>query len=225
MGVRRLIRDRALFHIVRGSWQTCPVCGKRGHLYSANQYGEATDHCFWCHSHRRKRALMEEVLSRCMGWDKVAEIAPGGQFSAALRRKVWYYTPLPYPKYRAESLPFPDASFDIVVACDVIEHFSYPAMAMREIVRVLKPGGRFLSAVLVETEITETGGLYGYHLDENGGPCPVYTRIGEDICKVACEWANAGVIVSMNDGVLRVKKWKEVDYGYVADSRLAAPVP
>ena len=206
MGVRRLIRDRALFHIVRGSWQTCPVCGKRGPLYYANQYGEDTDHCFWCHSHRRKRTLMDYVLSNSRGWSVVAEIAPGGQFSKALSGKIKTYAPLPYPKYRAETLPFPDGSFDIVVSCDVIEHFLSPAASMREIVRVLKPGGRFISAVLIEAGATETGGLYGLHLDENGGPCPVYTRIGEDICDVVCGWVGAGAFVYMRSGLLWVVK-------------------
>jgi SAM-dependent methyltransferase len=41
------------------------------------------------------------------------------------------------------ALPFPDASFDLVCAYDVIEHIEDDVLALREIKRVLKPGGHF----------------------------------------------------------------------------------
>jgi SAM-dependent methyltransferase len=40
-----------------------------------------------------------------------------------------------------ESLTFPDASFDLFVTQDVMEHVLEPARAFREIARVLRPGG------------------------------------------------------------------------------------
>ncbi len=42
----------------------------------------------------------------------------------------------------AGSLPFPDGSFDLVVANDSMEHFPDPAAALGEIVRVTRKGGR-----------------------------------------------------------------------------------
>jgi SAM-dependent methyltransferase len=41
----------------------------------------------------------------------------------------------------AEALPFPDASFDHVLVRDVIHHLEDPGPALREIHRVLAPGG------------------------------------------------------------------------------------
>jgi len=41
----------------------------------------------------------------------------------------------------AEALPFPDASFDVVTFVDVIEHVADARAAVREIARVLRPGG------------------------------------------------------------------------------------
>jgi 2-polyprenyl-6-hydroxyphenyl methylase/3-demethylubiquinone-9 3-methyltransferase len=43
----------------------------------------------------------------------------------------------------AYHLPFADASFDAVSAMDFLEHIERPADFIREVSRVLKPGGRF----------------------------------------------------------------------------------
>src|SRR5262249_27825375 len=44
----------------------------------------------------------------------------------------------------AAKLPFPDQSFEQVISTDVIEHVPDPVVVMREIRRVLKPGGNFV---------------------------------------------------------------------------------
>jgi SAM-dependent methyltransferase len=41
-----------------------------------------------------------------------------------------------------ESLPFEDASFDLVTGLDVIEHLDDDVAGLREVLRVLRPGGR-----------------------------------------------------------------------------------
>jgi len=41
-------------------------------------------------------------------------------------------------------MPFADASFDLVIAVDVIEHVENPNLTMAECSRVLAPGGRFI---------------------------------------------------------------------------------
>jgi SAM-dependent methyltransferase len=47
----------------------------------------------------------------------------------------------------ALALPFASASFDVVGAFDVLEHCQPEATAVREFVRVLRPGGRLLLSV------------------------------------------------------------------------------
>jgi SAM-dependent methyltransferase len=45
------------------------------------------------------------------------------------------------------ALPFADASFDFVMSMNVLEHLRYPHVALHEVGRVLKPGGRFIGTV------------------------------------------------------------------------------
>jgi 2-polyprenyl-6-hydroxyphenyl methylase/3-demethylubiquinone-9 3-methyltransferase len=52
--------------------------------------------------------------------------------------------PIEYLESSAESLPFPDASFDAVSCCDMLEHVEDPSRVLSEIARVLKPGGVFV---------------------------------------------------------------------------------
>jgi ubiquinone/menaquinone biosynthesis C-methylase UbiE len=46
----------------------------------------------------------------------------------------------------AESLPYHDAEFDLVVGHAVLHHIPDVELALREVLRVLKPGGRFVFA-------------------------------------------------------------------------------
>lgn len=45
------------------------------------------------------------------------------------------------------ALPLPDASFDLVLATDIIEHVDRDDIALKEIARVLRPGGHALLTV------------------------------------------------------------------------------
>lgn len=77
--------------------------------------------------------------------------------------------PVEKPSYftqaSAEHLPYPDESFKCVTMFDVIEHVENPTQCIREIHRVLKPGGKLLlgtpnSMYILNTAIIMRRGMY-----------------------------------------------------------------
>lgn len=74
-----------------------------------------------------------------------------------------------------QAIPHPDASFDTVISCETIEHVPDPAKAVRELVRVLKPGGRLF---LTTPNYLGTFGLYRGYLRLVGRP---WTEAGQPI--------------------------------------------
>ena len=62
-----------------------------------------------------------------------------GQVDVAIERAVGEQ----YLRSGADALPFASGSFDAVLACLVFEHIDALDEAIREVARVLRPGGRF----------------------------------------------------------------------------------
>jgi len=60
----------------------------------------------------------------------------------------------------AEFLPYPDGAFDLVLSHEVLEHVGDDRASVREIVRVLRPGGRLVVFVPNRGYPFETHGVY-----------------------------------------------------------------
>lgn len=83
----------------------------------------------------------------------------------------------------AEALPVPDATFDLVLCLQVLEHTADPAQVVRELRRVTAPGGRVLAS---------THGVHVYH------PSPDdfwrWTRAGlERLFREHADWSSVAV--------------------------------
>lgn len=73
------------------------------------------------------------------------------------------------------NLPHPDRSFDLVISCETIEHVLDPRSAVREMSRVLRPGGRLL---LTTPNYMNLMGLYRGYRRVVGRP---FTEEGQPI--------------------------------------------
>jgi ubiquinone/menaquinone biosynthesis C-methylase UbiE len=74
----------------------------------------------------------------------------------------------------AERLPFPDASFDIVTTRLAAHHFDDTALAIREVARVLRPGGVF---ILVDTLAPDDSASAAYQDEVERLRDPTHRRI------------------------------------------------
>src|SRR5437879_3431226 len=82
------------------------------------------------------RAVRERYGCDVVGLDRSADM-----LSAAAARNGH----IPLVRGRAESLPFPDASFDHLTFTYLLRYVDDPAATVRELARVVRPGGRIVA--------------------------------------------------------------------------------
>ncbi len=138
----------------------CPICDRRTRFVALTPAFRDQLVCADCprqSSLPRERALMLSLRRHAPDWRslRVHESSPAESgVSLILKEQCAGYVPTQFMPDVAlgasangvrceslEALTFADASFDLVVVQDVLEHLFQPDEAMREIARTLAPGG------------------------------------------------------------------------------------
>jgi SAM-dependent methyltransferase len=145
-GIRRRRKERWEFKWQANAW--APLARD-----PANQ---AKCHRYWIEYRHLDdiRALVPmdastRVLDVGCGITGVLHFVPGRRVGvdplAERYKTVYTYPPeIEIRKAYAESLPFEDASFDVVFSSNMIDHVEDPVRMVAEVQRVLRPGGHFV---------------------------------------------------------------------------------
>jgi SAM-dependent methyltransferase len=84
-----------------------------------------------------------------------------------------------YPEEDVTALSYANASFDLVLTSDTLEHVADPMRGLHEIHRVLRPGGRHVFTVPIDPSLEASRSRAGrsaeYH-GRGGGPFALVTR-------------------------------------------------
>jgi ubiquinone/menaquinone biosynthesis C-methylase UbiE len=100
--------------------------------------------------------LWQECTARIpSAWDITLSDLSSGMLDSAWRNLVVTGRAYNFKEIDAQEIPFPDETFDAVIANFMLYHVPNRPKALEEIKRVLKPGGRLFAATAGETHMQE----------------------------------------------------------------------
>jgi predicted SAM-dependent methyltransferase len=144
--------------------RTCPICGYIGVFVSVGHPPRWDARCLNCGSRERHRLLHLWIIQgggNKLHGKRILHFAPEKITMRQMRGNPLYETAdlhQPGVTHRVDiaHVDLPDASYEVVMANHVLEHIVDDRMAMREVYRLLKPGGVALLTVPVNTSRHET---------------------------------------------------------------------
>jgi SAM-dependent methyltransferase len=150
-----------------GNKYECPVCGKKlRKLLPYGIKGRSNALCPNCLSLERHRLLWLFLKNKTGFFNeplKMMHIAPEQPFIKRFRNmKNLIYTtadlesPLADIKFDIQNIPLADNTYDIVMCNHVMEHIDDDLKAMKEVYRILKPGGCAFLQVPLDTSLNKT---------------------------------------------------------------------
>ena len=87
----------------------------------------------------------DKVLDVGCGTGFVSQLYPNFDVTGIdISEEMLKRNPHKWLKASAESIPFPENTFDFVVCRSLLHHLKSPALGLAEMVRVLKPGGKWV---------------------------------------------------------------------------------
>ena len=148
--------------IVKEEAGYCPTCEQQTIFRS--YYEWYCDHykCERCGSIPRQRALHNVLSIYFPNWkfSKIHESSPCNDY--IMKQAPLYSFSHYFPDHKLgetvngirneniEKLTFPDETFDLFITQDVLEHVFNPAMAIKEMFRVLRSGGALVFTVPIQ---------------------------------------------------------------------------
>jgi SAM-dependent methyltransferase len=144
----------------------CPVCGYQGPFMDFDaatglRLNALCPRCGAKERHRIQALVLAQVLAgRDTSSQSMIHFAPERFFKPFFSRAFGRYETADLKKpgvdhyVDLQALPFPNASYDFVYASHVLEHVADDARAIREIHRILKPGGIAVLPVPIVAERT-----------------------------------------------------------------------
>jgi hypothetical protein len=170
-----LIRLSYLFNkvaplLLKGDKVQCPVCEKRysrflpyGYSGKARRKNALCPNCLSLERHRLLWLYLKNETDFFTAPHKVLHIAPEQCFFHRFRamKNLDYttgdlYSPLADIKFDLHDIPFEADAFDVIFCNHVLEHVQDARRCMRELNRVLKPGGLAIMQVPIDYSRTET---------------------------------------------------------------------
>lgn len=93
------------------------------------------------------------------GWDVTLSDFSSGMLEETRHNLEANPRAFTFQRVDAQNIPHPDATFDLVIANHMLYHVPDRPQALREIQRVLKPGGRLFASTASERNMRELGEL------------------------------------------------------------------
>jgi SAM-dependent methyltransferase len=161
----RRVAQSVLPILYRGDSVECPCCDHRSRKFIPRHGVDSMcPHCLALQRHRSLALYLIQETDIASGTFDVLHVAPEEGLREKLVRtaKANYVTvdaePSPIVSVVGDvtALPFPDESFDLVICSHVLEHVQDDASALRELFRVLRPGGVALLPHPVHEDIPTT---------------------------------------------------------------------
>ena len=140
----------------------CELCQQRTVFVRHGEWDREQNRCCRCSSIPRWRAIYHVLQSQYPEWRQliIHESSPGGGASDVIQAQCERYEASHFfPKkdlgayfhgFRNENLEqmtLADNSVDIFISQDVLEHIMNPTSALKELARILKPGGAHIFTI------------------------------------------------------------------------------
>jgi SAM-dependent methyltransferase len=100
--------------------------------------------------------FVEELIEQLRDYDEIIGIDSDASFGTAFAETFAAYPRVRFMEMDAMAMTFPDGSFDTVSISGSLHHLADPERGLREVMRVLQPGGRLIIVEMYRDDQTET---------------------------------------------------------------------